>query len=294
MRLDLSGVTVALGAATVLDGASLEVAAGELVGLVGPNGSGKTTLLRTVYRSQRPDTGMVRVGGDDVWTLSARGAAQRTAAVLQSGSAPEGLTVAEIVALGRTPHQGLFDRQTDLDRSVVSDALARTGTAAFGDRTYASLSGGERQRVLLARALAQQPRLLLLDEPTNHLDIRARFELLDLIARTGVATLAVLHDLDLAARICDRIVVLCRGAVVASGPVLEVLTVELFRDVFGVAAVAERHADGVIRIAYAADPLARPTQGASMAQPREDDDELGDGGRLTGRLNRTGTGPPGR
>lgn len=132
----------------------------------------------------------------------------------------------------------------------------------FAEREYATLSGGERQRVLLARALAQRPQLLVLDELTNHLDIRARFELLDLIRTTGTTTLAALHDLDLAARLCDYLVVLHEGAVVTAGPVLDVLTPDTLREVFGVQASTEQHADGVIRITYAAQPLAggRPAQ----------------------------------
>jgi iron complex transport system ATP-binding protein len=256
MRLDITAVGVSFGPATILRDASLAVAPGDLVGLVGPNGSGKTTLLRTVYRSLRPDAGAVRVGGDDVWTLSARSAARRTAAVLQSGHTPAGLTVTEVVALGRTAHHGLLDRESTQDREAIDEALKQTGMIAHADRAYASLSGGERQRVLLARALAQQPRLLVLDEPTNHLDIRARFELLDLIRRTGITTLAVLHDLDLAARCCDHLVVLHHGRITATGPVLDVLTPALLRDVFGVHATTDRHPDGVIRIAYHAEPLA--------------------------------------
>ncbi|TCO60653.1 ABC transporter ATP-binding protein [Actinocrispum wychmicini] len=256
MRLDITSVGVSFGDATILRDASLEVRSGDVVGLVGPNGSGKTTLLRTVYRSLRPDSGSVLVGGDDIWTLSTRGAARRTAAVLQSGHTPAGLTVTEVVALGRTPHHGLLDRESTQDRDAIQEALKQTGMHAHASRAYASLSGGERQRVLLARALAQQPRLLVLDEPTNHLDIRARFELLDLIRRTGITTLAVLHDLDLAARCCDHLVVLHSGRITAAGPVLDVLTSAVLRDVFGVNATAERHADGVIRITYHAEPLA--------------------------------------
>jgi len=256
MRLDITAVGVSFGPATILRDASLEVAPGDLVGLVGPNGSGKTTLLRTVYRSLRPDAGAVRVGGDDVWALSARTAARRTAAVLQSGHTPAGLTVTEVVALGRTAHHGFLDRESTQDRDAIEEALKQTGMHSHADRAYASLSGGERQRVLLARALAQQPRLLVLDEPTNHLDIRARFELLDLIRRTGITTLAVLHDLDLAARCCDHLVVLHHGRITATGPVLDVLTPALLREVFGVHATTGRHPDGVIRIAYHAEPLA--------------------------------------
>ncbi|AZP15165.1 ABC transporter ATP-binding protein [Streptomyces aquilus] len=258
MKLTVDQLHVTLDHAPILRDVSLEARKGEIVGLVGPNGSGKSTLLRTVYRSLRPADGVVKVGEDDVWELSPRAAARRTAAVLQdAGGNTTGLTVEEIVALGRAPHHGLLGRDGAEDGAAVSDAIDRCGVRPFADRDYASLSGGERQRVLLARALAQNPQLLVLDELTNHLDIRARFELLDLIRLTGVTTLAVLHDLDLAARLCDHLVVLHGGAVAAAGPVLEVLTPELLADVFGVRARTERHADGVVRITYAARPLAQ-------------------------------------
>lgn len=257
MKLIVDRLHVALDHTPILRDVSLEARAGEIVGLVGPNGSGKSTLLRTVYRSLRPAEGVVRVGEDDVWELSPRAAARRTAAVLQdAGGSTAGLTVGEIVALGRSPHHGLLGRDGPQDHEAVSDAIDRCGVRPFADRDYTSLSGGERQRVLLARALAQNPRLLVLDELTNHLDIRARFELLDLIRATGVTTLAVLHDLDLAARLCDHLVVLHGGAVAAAGTVLDVLTPDLLADVFGVRASTERHADGVVRITYAARPLA--------------------------------------
>ncbi|MFE1944034.1 ABC transporter ATP-binding protein [Streptomyces massasporeus] len=257
MRLTVDRLHVTLDRNPILREVSLRVHKGDIVGLVGPNGSGKSTLLRTVYRSLRPADGVVRVGEDDVWTLSPRTAARRTAAVLQDGGGnTTGLTVTEIVALGRAPHHGLLGRDGAEDHRAVTDAIDRCGVRPFADRDYASLSGGERQRVLLARALAQIPQLLVLDELTNHLDIRARFELLDLIRATGITTLAVLHDLDLAARLCDHLVVLHEGTVRAAGPVLDVLTPQLLGDVFGVRARTERHADGVIRITYAADALA--------------------------------------
>ncbi|HEV2780399.1 MAG TPA: ABC transporter ATP-binding protein [Actinophytocola sp.] len=257
MKLQVQDVSVTLAGKQILRDVSLEVSPGEFVGLIGPNGSGKSTLLRTIYRSARPATGVVRLGGDDVWSLSARAAARRTAAVLQNSPTPPGLTVGEVVALGRTPHHGLFDRESKEDHQIIRESLERTGMLPFVDRLYGSLSGGERQRVLLARALAQQPALLVLDEPTNHLDIRARFELLDLVRVVGVTTLAVLHDLDLAARSCHRLVVLDGGRVVAAGPVLDVLSPEILASVFGVTAVAERHPDGIVRITYGPEPLAQ-------------------------------------
>ncbi|MFF3286929.1 ABC transporter ATP-binding protein [Streptomyces sp. NPDC003023] len=257
MNLTVEQIHVTLGRRPILHDVSLEAEAGDIIGLIGPNGSGKSTLLRTVYRSLRPHRGVVRVGGDDVRALTARSAARRTAAVLQdTSSSPTGMSVAEIVALGRTPHHGLLGRDDADDHRAVEEALGLCGIRHMAERDVTFLSGGERQRVLLARALAQEPRLLVLDEITNHLDIRARFELLDLIRSTGITTLAVLHDLDLAARLCDHLVALHAGEVVAAGPVLDVLTPGLLRQVFGVAATADLHTDGVVRITYGAQPLA--------------------------------------
>ncbi|MFJ6574126.1 ABC transporter ATP-binding protein [Streptomyces sp. NPDC091292] len=255
MRLTVEQLHITLDRQPILRDVDLEVPPGAVVGLVGPNGSGKSTLLRAVYRSLRPRSGVVRVGDDDIWKLSARDAARRTAAVLQDGGGVSGLSVTEIVALGRTPHHGLLGRDSADDHRAVDDALLRCGAHLLADRDFASLSGGERQRVQLARALAQNPQVLVLDELTNHLDIRARFELLELIRSTGTTTLAVLHDLDLAARLCDRIIVLNEGVVVAAGEVLDVLTPQILANVFGVAASTDRHPDGVVRITYAAQPL---------------------------------------
>ncbi|MFB8278767.1 ABC transporter ATP-binding protein [Nocardia colli] len=257
-ELSVAGVSVTFGEAPVLDQVTLHAPPGTVVGIVGPNGSGKTTLLRTIYRSLQPAAGIVTIDGADISGMSIRAAARTTAAVLQNGSGSTELAVAEVVGLGRNPHHGLFSRDTATDHAAVADAMDRTGVTAYADRAVGSLSGGERQRVLLARALAQQPRLLVLDELTNHLDVRARFELLDLIRSTGITTLAVLHELDLAVRCCDRLVVLDHGSVVAAGEVLEVMTPELLRTVFGVHATATRHDDGIIRLHYAAKPLADP------------------------------------
>ncbi|MEU0506845.1 ABC transporter ATP-binding protein [Nocardia sp. NPDC005998] len=255
-ELSVVGVSVAIGGARVLDAVTLQAPPGSVVGVVGPNGSGKTTLLRTIYRSLRPDRGMVLIDGADITGMSVRAAARTTAAVLQNGAGSPELTVAEMVGLGRNPHHALFSRDTVADHAAVEKAMARTGVTAYADRPIGTLSGGQRQRVLLARALAQHPRLLVLDELTNHLDVRARFELLDLVRSTGITTLAVLHELDLAVRCCDRLVVLDHGRVVAAGTVLEVMTPELLRTVFGVNARAEQHNDGVVRLHYAAKPLA--------------------------------------
>ncbi len=166
--------------------------------------------------------------------LSAKEAARRTAAVIQESPGEFDLTALEVVAMGRNPHKGMFDRQTADDERICAQALTRVGMERVAHRDYATLSGGEKQRVLLARALAQQTRVLVLDEPTNHLDIRFQHELLDLIAGLGVTTIAAMHDLDLAAGHCDRLYVLEQGRVVAGGLSDEVLTEDLVARVFGV------------------------------------------------------------
>ena len=229
------------GEQALLDGIELAVGDGQLVGLLGPNGSGKTSLLRCAYRFQRPDQGRVELDGEALWSRSPRWCAQRVAVVLQEFPQDFGLTVAEVAAMGRTPHKGLFDGDDLADVALVEQALARVGLSAHRRQAFAHLSGGEKQSVLLARALVHQPTLLILDEPTNHLDPRYQLELLRLIKTLGLATLASFHDLNLAAAFCDRLYVLDHGRVVASGTPAEVLTEALLAEVYGVQALVDRH-----------------------------------------------------
>ncbi|MEA9977587.1 MULTISPECIES: ABC transporter ATP-binding protein [unclassified Pseudomonas] len=219
----------------------LSVAAGEFVGLIGPNGSGKTSLLRCAYRFSRPTTGEVLLDQGNVWQQSPRWCAQRIAVVLQEFPDAFGLTVDEVVAMGRTPHKSMFETDTVLDRHITQQALLAVGMHGFENHTFATLSGGEKQRVILARALAQQPTVMMLDEPTNHLDPRFQIELLQLIKRLNIGVLASLHDLNLAAAFCDRLYVIDRGRIVTSGTPTEVLTVTLLREVFGVQALVDTH-----------------------------------------------------
>jgi iron complex transport system ATP-binding protein len=234
MRLTVEDLTVELDSTKIVTEADLVIAEGEFVGLVGPNGSGKSTLLRTIYRALRPTAGAVRVGGDDVWDLTARASAQRTAVVVQESTPEFTLEVLDVVAMGRNPHKGPFDRDNATDERICRDALARVGMSQFTEREFATLSGGEKQRVYLARAIAQQSHVLVLDEPTNHLDIRFQLELLELVHGLGLTTIAAMHDLSLAAGHCDRIYVLQRGQIVGHGRPSDVLTADLVADVFGV------------------------------------------------------------
>ncbi|MFH9087918.1 ABC transporter ATP-binding protein [Streptomyces sp. NPDC017673] len=238
MRLDIDQVTIDAAGTRLVDRILLAVDSGTFVGLVGPNGSGKSTLLRTVYRALRPTAGTVRLDGDDLHALDPRAAARALAALPQESSAEFDFTVAEVVAMGRLPHRG---RTAASDREICARAMDRTGVAHLADRGFAGLSGGEKQRVLIARALAQQPRVLVLDEPTNHLDIAHQLDVLSLVRASGLTVLAALHDLNLAAAHCDVLYVIDAGRIVAAGPPHEVLRPALLAEVFGVRAHPVRH-----------------------------------------------------
>lgn len=226
---------------SLVDEVSLTAWPGQTVGVVGPNGSGKTTLLRCVYGTLKPASGQLLLDGRDMAELGPKKRAQRTATVPQDSSDGFGLTVREIVAMGRSPHKRFWETDSAADEQLVRDALARVGAGTLAGRPFGELSGGERQRVLVARALAQQPALLVLDEPTNHLDVRYQWEVLSLIRELGTTNLIALHDLNLAAYFCDRLYVLDGGRVVASGPPGEVLTEELLAEVYGVRAEVTVH-----------------------------------------------------
>ncbi|SCL23484.1 iron complex transport system ATP-binding protein [Micromonospora pallida] len=241
MDLHLDAVSVVLDGHLLVRDLSLHLRRGETVGLVGPNGSGKSTALRCVYRALRPTRGVVRVGGVDLRSLPLRHRARSVAALTQDGGADLDFTVAEVVALGRTPYLRGNAPLSRRERDLCRDAMVRLGVDHLADRGLLSLSGGERQRVLVARALVQEPEILVLDEPTNHLDLRHQIELLALLRETDLTVLVVLHDLNLAAATCDRLGVLADGVLVAVGTPAEVLTPELVRQVFGVSATVVTH-----------------------------------------------------
>ncbi|GAB4424044.1 MAG: ABC transporter ATP-binding protein [Chloroflexi bacterium OHK40] len=259
MKLDTDRVAVELSGRRIVDDVSLKIAPGEVVGLIGPNGSGKSTLLRAVYRMLRPSAGVIRLNDDDVWQLSARESARRTGVVVQETPGDFEFTVAEVVQMGRTPHKGVLASDTQEDARIVAGALRRVQMAHFADRQFSTLSGGEKQRVLVARALAQQPRFLVLDEPTNHLDIHYQLELLELVRNLGITTLITLHDLNLAAAYCQRLYLLRAGRIVASGLPAQVLTPERLREVFMVEVIVGQHpATGALQLAF----VPRPPQPA--------------------------------
>ena len=234
MDLRLSNVDIDVDGIAIVRDLTLDVPSGTVVGLVGPNGSGKTTALRAVYRALPPSSGAVLAGGTDLWSLPHRDAARTVAALTQQHQTHLDFTVAEIVAMGRHPHHRRGGRLDAAELELCRDAMARAGIAHLAERGALTLSGGETQRVVLARALAQQPRILVLDEPTNHLDLRHQISLLSLIADTETTVLVVLHDLNMAAAVCDRIAVLDNGALALIGTPEDVITGRMLRGVFGV------------------------------------------------------------
>ncbi|MBW3085472.1 Fe(3+) dicitrate transport ATP-binding protein FecE [Austwickia sp. TVS 96-490-7B] len=239
MNVEMDGLSWVVGGRAILDGVSADVPAGSITAIVGPNGSGKTTLLHVIAGVRPATHGEIRYDGEPVRGMPARLRARRVALMEQNPVTDLELTVQDVVRLGRTPHQGRWSADAEQDE-IVADSMRVAGVEELAERLWPTLSGGEQQRVHLARALAQRPRVLLLDEPTNHLDLRHRLDFLDVLTTLGITTVVVLHDLDLAAYFCDRLVVLDRGRVVAQGPTAEVLSEGLVRRVFGVEGRVER------------------------------------------------------
>jgi iron complex transport system ATP-binding protein len=236
--LTLSGVEFGYGARPLFRGVDLALCDGEMTAVLGPNGSGKTTLVRLASGHLRPQAGSIRLGERDLATLNARERARSISVVPQETTLTFRYTVDEVVMMGRAPHQGLLGVESAADREQVDLALERTGAGELARRPFDELSGGERQRVVLARALAQQPRVLLLDEPTSFLDLKHRLLIYDLLTRlneeTGLTVLVVSHDINLVARHCRRLLLLQDGAVQADGAPVEVLVPENIRAVYGV------------------------------------------------------------
>jgi iron complex transport system ATP-binding protein len=231
---------VGYGERPVIVGLSLSIERGKVTALVGPNGSGKSTLLKTLARLMRPSTGAVYIDGRAISSMPSAAVARELAILPQGPSAPDGLSVRELVEQGRYPHVGALRMLRQQDHATVAAALEWTGMAAFAHRPLDSLSGGERQRAWIALALAQATPILLLDEPTTFLDIGHQLEVLDLVRRLnrerGMTIVLVLHDLNQAARYADRMVVLQRGAIVADDAPHLVLTPALLEQVFAVRA----------------------------------------------------------
>lgn len=234
-RLDVEQVTVSYGSKDVLSSVDLRIEGNEIVGVIGPNGSGKSTLLRMMSRVLRPRLGRALLDDRDLYVdLSAAETARNVAVVSQETSIAFEFTCAEIVLMGRSPHVRRFHAPTTRDLEVVNWAMQCTDTWTLRDRPISRVSGGERQRVILARAFAQEPRLLLLDEPSTHLDVGHEVRVMQFVRSLGCSVVAVLHDLNLAATYCSRLILLDRGRVVADGAPRNVLDPHLLEEVYGI------------------------------------------------------------
>ena len=242
--LALRDLTVRLGGRAVVSGVSFELQAGEFVGLIGPNGAGKSTLMRAAL-GLTPADGEIRLGGDVLGPLPPAVRAARAAWLPQAREIAWALPVADLVALGRTPHR----TRPEVDRAAVARAMARMDVARFADRPAIELSGGEQARVLIARALAQEAPLMLADEPMAGLDPAHQLDLMATfagLAREGSGVLASTHDLGLAARWCDRLILMAEGRVVADGPPAAVVTPEHLARVYGIEAYLGTAQGGMI------------------------------------------------
>jgi iron complex transport system ATP-binding protein len=244
VTLKICGVECYYGSVKVLENVSFSMSAGEFVGLLGPNGSGKTTLLKTISGILKPRVGAVYLNEAEIFSMKNREVARSVAVVPQNTDVNFDFTVLDIVLMGRHPHMGRFKMESEKDLAIARNAMELTNTWHLAERRINELSGGERQRVIIARALAQEPKVLLLDEPTTHLDINNQLEIMDLLkelcVKKRLIVLTVFHDFNLASRYCDYVVLLNKGKIFSIGNVDEVLTSENIRKVFQVNAVVKK------------------------------------------------------
>jgi len=245
VTLKICGVECYYGSVKALENVSFSIGSGELVGLLGPNGSGKTTLLKTISGTLKPKAGAVYLNEAEIFDMKSREVARNIAVVPQNTDVNFDFTVLDIVMMGRHPHMSRFKMESEKDLTIAKNAMELTNTWHLAERHINELSGGERQRVIIARALAQEPKVLLLDEPTTHLDINNQLEIMDLLkelcVKKRLIVLAVFHDFNLASRYCDYAILLNKGKIVSIGGVDEVLTSENIRKVFQVNTVVKKH-----------------------------------------------------
>jgi iron complex transport system ATP-binding protein len=237
-ELNATRLTLSYENACIIDNLSLSIPSGKITALVGPNGCGKSTLLRGVSRLLKPKNGSVLLDSHDIWKLPTKGLAKQLGILPQSPVAPEGLTVHELVAQGRYPHQSWFQQWSEEDEQVTQEALQVTGMVEFANRPVDTLSGGQRQRTWIAMTLAQDSDLILLDEPTTFLDLAYQIEVLDLLYNLNVerhkTIVMVLHDLNHACRYADHLVAIHQGKIAAEGHPNVVVTEQLVQEVFGI------------------------------------------------------------
>ena len=244
MKLEIQNLFASYDGRTALKNVSLSAADGEILGLVGPNGAGKSSLLRVISGTLAPTRGRILLDETDLLALDATARAKKIAVVPQGARMPEAFSAGEVVLMGRTPHLPLFGAERASDFEIAQAAMIRTDADWYAERLMGELSGGEQQRVVIARALAQEPRLLLLDEATAHLDLKHQTALWNLVrdlARSGLIVIAALHDLNLAAQYADRLALMNAGEILVCDKPASVLTSAWLKRAYDVAAVVSEH-----------------------------------------------------
>ena len=234
MNIKAENINVVLDENDILKNINIEVDNKEVVGIIGPNGSGKSTFLKCIYRVLKPSSGIIKLDDVNIQNIPVKESSKKVAVLSQHNNYNFDFTVKDIVLMGRSPHKKFMERDNKEDYDIVHDALRKVDMINFKDRSFQSLSGGEQQRVILARALAQQPKCLILDEPTNHLDIKYQLQVMRIVKSLNIEVIAAIHDLNIAAMYCDKIYVLKDGKIVKYGTPKEVLTTQLIKNVYEV------------------------------------------------------------
>lgn len=243
--LTVDDIECRYGSIKVLDEVNLSVKPGDFIGILGPNGSGKTTLLKSISRLLKPHKGTILLDDANIYSLESLEIAKKLAVVPQDTSIGFSFNALDIVLMGRNPHMSRFQMESKKDMAIAKRVMVLTNTWQFANRPINELSGGEKQRVIIARAIAQEPKLLLLDEPLTHLDIMNQLEIMDLVKKLSInkkiIILAVFHDLNLAARYCNSAILLKKGKIFSAGNLSEVLTSKNIRSVFNISAIVQKH-----------------------------------------------------
>ncbi len=252
IELEIENLGLAYGKNVVMRDLTFRVSPGEMVGLIGPNGSGKSTIIKAMSRVIRPQSGKILLDGRNITGIRRTELARMIGVVPQMPLLPGSFTVFEIVLMGRNPHLGLFRHESARDMEITWDAMGRTATRSLSERQIGELSGGEIQRIVIARVLAQEPKSILLDEPTSNLDINHQVEILDLIKNLcredNLMVVITLHDLNLAAQYCDRLILINNGTVHAQGAPSEVINTENIEEVYGAGSCVYEHPENGLPI----------------------------------------------
>ena len=250
MEILAEAVKYFIGKKEILKGIDLHLSPKEFLGIIGPNGSGKSTFLKCVYRVQKPSEGKILFDGKALDELSYRQSALMLAVVAQHNYYNFDFSVLDVVLMGRSPHKKMMDRDNEEDYRLAHEALDIVGLHGFEERNFSTLSGGEQQRVILARALTQGSECLVLDEPTNHLDIKYQLQIMDIVKSLGHTVVAAVHDLNIAAMYCDRLIAIQGGKVVGAGTPKKLLTPDFIKKLYGVDCEIHYGADERMNIVY--------------------------------------------